>query len=698
MGGDEDECDRFRDEDGEISIKPIPRKVSLDVASHQDQDQEQHQDELAGKPSRLSGRNLDDFLEAGFQATKGQTTPNSISLSPSPEPSMAHSTSYSSIGGTMDGDLAGADAVVASDRRINATSSGSHRIPLRALCNQWKYWCLMLALGVANSSDATEILCISYILADPIFQETVQGDHGAGLLAAAVFLGMLLGGLLVGTMGDWMGRKPMLLLGLVCNAVAGVLFALAPNFYLMSLLRLLAGFGIGSTIPPLFTLATELAPPSARGFCTTVIASFWMVGSIYVALVALWCFEGTGDSSSSSSVGAQDDEALAEAAATGVLAYLGTTWRVFALICSFPSALGATLVYLWIPESPRFLGLEGRSQEAVEIANSLVDKMSAGGSATSPVLPLTIEELERTFPASALKDLEDRQRQNHSRLGFESTSRCYQVMGFLHTAGSEFVSSTSKLYEPSLRRTTLALKLVWFSLSFGSYGLMTWINIIFEKVHLENIYFNALLFAAANLPGNVLAAIFLDTVQRSTSLITSIACASASLVVFAVSASQETSFGIVASACLFQCFTVVSWNTIDTMTSELFPTLVRSTGWGICAASARIGALIAQFVNGALVDNPVQLLLVNAALLVVGALTPCLLQGGVADMTGKPVHDDLQSATVMLRKASFMEKNFSGELIDNNSNNNNTDLQRSGGGVVRRNARSTSSSESLEGG
>ena len=269
------------------------------------------------------------------------------------------------------------------------------------------------------------------------------------------------------------------------------------------------------------------------------------------------------------------------------------------------------------------------------------------------------------------------------------------VLGFLHTAGSDFVSSTSKLYEPNLRRTTFALMLVWFSLSFGSYGLMTWINIIFEKVHLEDIYFNALLFAAANLPGNLLSAVFLDKVKRSTSLVTSIVCASASLVLFAISASVEAPFGIVASACLFQCFTVVAWNTIDTMTSELFPTLVRSTGWGICAASARIGALIAQFVNGALVDNPVQLLLVNAGTLVIGAVTPCLLQGVVGDMTGKPVQDDLQSTTVIRNGSLYANgaQNTGGELIDS-SDSGNMELHRGGGSVVRRNARSYSSDTS----
>ncbi len=572
---------------------------------------------------------------------------------------------------------AGSDA---SNSGFASPENTTHKIPLSAFRKQWRYWCLMMALGVANSSDATEILCISYILADPIFQETVQKSHGAGLLAAAVFLGMLLGGLLVGTMGDRMGRKPTLLLGLTCNAISGILFALAPNFYVLSLLRCIAGFGIGATIPPLFTLTTELAPPSARGFCTTIIASFWMVGSIYVALIAMWCF----------SVAVGDEGGGDMQVATGLVSYLSTTWRIFALICSFPSALGATLVYIWIPESPRFLGLEGRSSEAVEVANSLVNKMNGGTHGSSPVLPLTIEELERTFPASALRDLEDRRRRHsHSYLGLESGSRLNEILEFVCTTGSDFVSSASKLYEPNLRRTTLSLKLVWFSLSFGSYGLMTWINIIFEKVHLQDVYFNALLFAAANLPGNLLAAVFLDKVKRSTSLITSIACASASLVIFAASASMESPFGIVASACLFQCFTVVAWNTIDTMTSELFPTLVRSTGWGICAASARVGALIAQFVNGALVENPVQLLLVNAGTLVVGALTPCLLQSAVGDMTGRPVQDDL-SETVTPNSLLYANgvQRTSGELMNRN---NGIEVQRGGGSVVRRNARSYSS-------
>ncbi|OEU20147.1 MFS general substrate transporter, partial [Fragilariopsis cylindrus CCMP1102] len=472
----------------------------------------------------------------------------------------------------------------------------------------WRYWCIMLSLGVANSSDASEILCISYILSDKVFQDNILNDSafGSGLLTGSVFLGMLLGGLIVGTMGDWIGRKPMLLLGLICNSISGILSSMAWNVYILSFLRMISGIGIGATVPPLFTLATELSPPSIRGFNVTICASFWMVGSIFVAIIAL---------------------------------YFATTihgiaiWRIFALICALPSALGAILVYWFVPESPRFLGVEGRSKEAVDVANLLVEKMGHqnNNDDDDDDGPLTIEELERTFPPSTIVDT--------TTVGGAGILDCMQ---FIQLAYIDFCSSTSKLYTTNkqIKQTTLALQMVWFALSFGSYGLLTWINIIFVKVHLENVYYNALLFAFSNLPGNILSGIYMDKIGRSKSLVGSIVLSSISLFFFAIFAEYEYSIGIVLSSCCFQCFTIMAWNTIDTMTSELFPTPCRSTGLGICAASGRIGALIAQFINGYLINSPVKLLLVASGTLLLGAITPYLLpNNGSRDMTGQPVND-----------------------------------------------------------
>ena len=652
-------------------------------------------------------RTLDSFLEQAFQVTKNNknihnsTTTRSNSFYSSLEeqqdqqdqqPTRSSSSSYDAIDTNTNphqhatkessrSTATAATATAATTTRFDETSlaitipvipnnqtvgESTSSIIINAIKNQWKYWCIILSLGVANSSDASEILCLSYILSDATFRQTILNDtsdtstnntDGSGLVTGAVFFGMLLGGLIVGTMGDWIGRKPMLVLGLVCNTTAGMLSVLAQNVSMLALLRMIAGIGIGATVPPIFTLATELAPTSVRGFCVTIVASFWMVGSIFVAIMALYFFElRTNDYTAAA--GQEEYEDTASIA----------TWRLFALVCALPSAIGAILVHCFVPESPRFLGMEGRSQEAVDVANTLARKMGYftltmtttttntintiknntidnhndattdnDNNDTMSSLLLTIKEVELSFPQLTTPTRKSSSIHNSDydnttiddtfllgRSRFSSTATmgggtatatgisgignkmkdCYQ---FLQLAYTDFIDSTSKLYygPKHIVQTTLALQMVWFALSFGSYGLLTWINIIFVKVKLENVYYNALLFAFSNLPGNILSGLFMDSkyVGRSYLLIGSIVLSSISLVSFAIFATNvedddsstttyttattsttvfTTSTGIILSACCFQCFTIMAWNTIDTMTSELFPTILRSTGLGIC--------------------------------------------------------------------------------------------------------------------
>jgi MFS transporter, VNT family, synaptic vesicle glycoprotein 2 len=179
---------------------------------------------------------------------------------------------------------------------------------------------------------------------------------------------------------------------------------------------------------------------------------------------------------------------------------------------------------------------------------------------------------------------------------------------------------------------------------------------------LKNIYWNALLFALSNLPGNLLSVTLMDRTGRSSLLIGSIMAASMSLFAFAYVAAIESRHDdnanhdnnnnnndtsaslprgwIVVAACSFQCFTIAAWNCIDVMTSELFPTKVRSTGMGICAATGRIAAMLAQFINGATVQHPSLLLCIAAVTLAVGGTTPALLPHG-ADKTGKVMTDNV---------------------------------------------------------
>ena len=521
----------------------------------------------------------------------------------------------------------------------------------------WRYWLIYMSLGIANSSDASEILCLSYILSIPQFEDHILHHTAwrAGLLAATVFMGMLIGGLVVGGASDSLGRQPLLVTGLAVNSIAGLISAASTDVYLLSACRFIAGLGIGATVPPLFALCSELAPPSSRGFWVTCVASFWMVGSMYVAIVG-WILLGLTTNSTDS-----NNDGI-------------SWWRIFTALCAVPSCVGCVMVNTFVPESPRFLLLQGQHDRALLVVQALghnlnytgpsmtleelvyhypLDDQDSGRTGILPILPSELKPAPRDSSLFRPMSMEDSdhtisQEGVHQRRGsaLRRASQTMQVSNIaVRTGIGDFLRSVSKLYTTQMRSTTWPLQMVWFTLSFGSYGLLTWINTLFIESHLENVYFNSLLFSASNLPGNLLSAMLMDKVGRASLLTGSILAASLSLLAFAYVAAHQTSdenntsistSWIVLAACSFQCFTIASWNTIDVLSSELFPTSVRSTGMGVCAATGRIGAMLAQFVNGALITHPVRLLLTAAGALFLGALTPIFLP---ADQTGRPVQD-----------------------------------------------------------
>ena len=363
----------------------------------------------------------------------------------------------------------------------------------------------LLALCIANSSDATEILMLSYLLANPNFHQDMFGQDKSGskiegveYLASSIFFGMLIGGTILGFLSDFIGRKPALLIGLSTNAIAGTLSSvpfMTPSFVELTMLRFIAGVGIGATVPPLFSLASEWSPKEIRGGVVTVVASFWMVGSLFVSGVA-WClFQGFADDIDS---------------------HRNTTmWRIFAASCALPSAMGALMVYRYVPESPRFLIARGHYSQAARSCNQITCILKIPFS----VAPIDIE-IHNNY--SKKNDVGTHHREmSHIQVVDEKELKPSTPAHDNHVINTQqldftqsmeiFIDTLRKLYSrQTLSKTTLLLQSLWFSLSFGTYGITTWINRLFVAVHLQNLYLNSFLFALANLPGNIICIKYSD--------------------------------------------------------------------------------------------------------------------------------------------------------------------------------------------
>ncbi|HXC28288.1 MAG TPA: MFS transporter [Stellaceae bacterium] len=138
-------------------------------------------------------------------------------------------------------------------------------------------------------------------------------------------VGIMVGALSAGPIGDRFGRRPLLIASLLVFGIASLASAFAGSLSMLSVLRFFTGLGIGGAFPGAATLAGDYAPRRLRA--TMIMATFTgapVGGFLGGQLVAL-------------------------------LLHQGFAWPVIFLIGgSFPLAL-VVVIAVWLPESPRFL-------------------------------------------------------------------------------------------------------------------------------------------------------------------------------------------------------------------------------------------------------------------------------------------------------------------------------------------------------
>ena len=99
-----------------------------------------------------------------------------------------------------------------------------------------------------------------------------------------------------------------------------------------------------------------------------------------------------------------------------------------------------------------------------------------------------------------------------------------------------------------------------------------------------------------------------------------LACVSAAFFPFA-----RTEATVLLAACSLNAVSTCSWNSLDCLSTEAFPTQLRTTALGVLSASGRLGSITGQFVFGALKSKVPVLLSVAAGMLGVGAIAALAL-------------------------------------------------------------------------
>ncbi len=219
---------------------------------------------------------------------------------------------------------------------------------------------LFVIFGLVWLADAMQVLSIGFSV--PSIAKTFGLTIPQALQSGTFFfVGMLIGAFVFGRLADRIGRRPVLMIAVVIDACAGVASAFAPEFAWLLVLRFFTGIGVGGTLPVDYTMMAEFLPADRRGRWLVLLESFWALGTIFLAILALLAVSWGDDA-----------------------------WRVIFFVTGIPALVGVVLRF-YIPESPMFLNRNGKSEQAREI----LERVAKVNGNTTPIPALQPETQPR---------------------------------------------------------------------------------------------------------------------------------------------------------------------------------------------------------------------------------------------------------------------------------------------------------------
>ncbi|XP_055531924.1 synaptic vesicle glycoprotein 2C-like [Wyeomyia smithii] len=454
------------------------------------------------------------------------------------------------------------------------------------------HYILLAICGLVSTSEEMDVISMSFIL--PSAQCDLDlNTQSKGWLNSIIFIGMMVGAYVWGSVADSLGRKKVLIVISVMNALCIVASSFSQTYEVFMVFRFLNGAALGGSGPVIWSYFAEFQPKAKRGSMLSFMAAFWTIGNLLVAGLA-WLIIPT-------SIGIYTPT------------FTFNSWRIFLMVCSIPSFIVAALL-LYLPESPKFLISQGKTDKAMAIFRGIYVTNTGKSPDLYPVKEILIDEKLRNELEEVKKPIKNK----YKRM-------LYNIMD----------NSKQLFVSPILKFTTISIT-INFTFHIGYYGLMMWFPELFNRFdeylrahpdvesasvcqvtdyvvqegsHSDTgvcsasipstVFMESLITVAAALPANIIAVLGMDKLGRKFFLVFSTMAAgfcSASMY-FVTNKTQNLAVSAVFSG-------VISMGnaSLDCLITEVFPTNLRATGVAISMVAARLGGIIGNVVIATLLD------------------------------------------------------------------------------------------------
>ncbi|EDX02488.2 synaptic vesicle 2-related protein [Drosophila yakuba] len=228
---------------------------------------------------------------------------------------------------------------------------------------------LLLICGLCFMGVMVEIMGVSLIMNQMKcdLQPTLEQQ---GILASAGFLGVVLSSHAMGFLADTWGRATTLRYALCLSSLCSIVSAFSVNIWMLIVFRFLTGFFISGGQACVFSLCGEFHGSGSRIRHVTLLSGFLCTAMMFAPAMAIGI--------------------LPLRIETIVFGMRFSSWRVL-LLANVSVSLLALAGITALPETPKYLLVQGRGDESLEILRNIFAQNSGQDPAEYPVKEVALE-------------------------------------------------------------------------------------------------------------------------------------------------------------------------------------------------------------------------------------------------------------------------------------------------------------------
>jgi putative MFS transporter len=341
------------------------------------------------------------------------------------------------------------------------------------------------------------------------------------------FVGMTIGALITGFVGDKYGRRFTYQINLLIFGLASIAAAFAQDMNQLIACRFVQGLGLGAEIVVGYSTLTEFVPPKSRGRWLSMMAFIVVAGF----------------------------------PATSILGYLiipAFGWRPMFVI----AGVGSLIVWYLrknLPESPRWLESQGRTEEAEALMQQIEKEASGGTPLPPPVIVAPVAQL-----------------------------------------------SATDMFKPPILQRLLVGSWVLITINSLIFGFVIFLPQFFMRqgLNIANSLGYTVVLSIASLVGCAAGAYISDAIGRRWSIIgASIGTIVFGLIYARFNAGSDPVIVLSVGFVLIVAIYIQTAILFGVYTPELFPTEIRLRANGICNTFGRASSVVVPFIVGALLAS-----------------------------------------------------------------------------------------------